>query len=257
MIASDSKAQSSDGICPESIMAVSAENFTYSFNIPGVDQGTVVNWNFGDETEILDDDSVMHSFEMGVYLVVATFMDADCPWDGPTVLQLEVVADECFLSLSYVEGKNGLFTVTAEGYPKKYPMYWDMGDGTTIVETWVVDHIFEPGTYEVCSYIVSDFCADTLSACIEIVYDPLALEFELTRSSGISIFPNPSHEQLQIVSDEILSEILILDSAGRCLMQLRPSAYKVEILNDHIAPGFYFLEFICGDKKLMKRFIVE
>ncbi len=257
MIASFSEAQSSDGICPDSIFASTNDDFTYSFSIPGVDEGTVVNWNFGDETELADDDSVTHTYAMGVYWVVAIFMDADCPWDGPTVLQLEIVVDECYLSLSFVESKNGLFTVTAEGYPEKYPMFWDMGDGTTIVETWVVDHIYDPGTYEVCSYIVSDFCADTLSACVEIVYDPLAMDFELMPSLSISIFPNPTQKLIQIVSEEILSEVLILDGSARCLKHIQPFSKNYIIQIDDLSPGFYFLECLCEGHKIVKRFIIE
>ncbi|MDZ4824673.1 MAG: T9SS type A sorting domain-containing protein [Flavobacteriales bacterium] len=85
------------GICPDSILTTQLDWNYFDFFIEGIDEDQPVTWNFGDGTEIVDDENIQHEFESGTFLVTAIFMDADCPWDGPTVLsvEIEVVNGDC------------------------------------------------------------------------------------------------------------------------------------------------------------------
>lgn len=169
LIAHTMQAQS---ICPDTITSNLINYSEFSFVIEGTDEGAQVSWNFGDGIEQLDDSATTHAFMAGTYMVTAIFFDIDCPWDGPTVLTTEVVVEACGIDISFVEAKTSLFTFTAIGFPEEYPMHWDMGDGTTIEETWVVDNLYEPGTYEICAWYYTEFCPDTVEACVELVYAP-------------------------------------------------------------------------------------
>ncbi|MBL7942665.1 MAG: T9SS type A sorting domain-containing protein [Flavobacteriales bacterium] len=159
-------------ICPDSIIVNQLDSVTFEFSIDGIDEGQPVTWNFGDGTEIVDDATIEHSFPVGTFLVTATFMDMDCPWDGPTILSTTVsIYTDCSLALSVEAGEDGAFTFTATGEPITLPLYWDFGDGTQIEATWVTDNNYNPGTYLVCAWFVNELCPDTTSACIELVVE--------------------------------------------------------------------------------------
>jgi hypothetical protein len=161
-----------NGICPDSLQTTFINYSEYSFFIAGIDDDQTVSWDFGDGFTAVDDSLISHAFMAGTYLITAIFFDADCPWDGPSLLSTELIVEACGIEISYVETKTGLFTFTAVGIPEEYPMYWDMGDGSQIVETWVVDNIYEPGMYEICAWYYTEFCPDTVEACVEMVYAP-------------------------------------------------------------------------------------
>jgi hypothetical protein len=161
-----------NGTCPDTLQTTFINYSEYSFFIAGIDNDQSVSWDFGDGFAAVDDSLISHAFMAGTYLITAIFFDADCPWDGPSLLSTELVVEACGIEISYVETKTGLFTFTAVGIPEEYPMYWDMGDGTQIVETWVVDNFYEPGTYEICAWYYTEFCPDTVEACVEMVYAP-------------------------------------------------------------------------------------
>lgn len=239
-------AQVGDGICPDVITDFQVNDVDFDFFIVGIDDGIEVIWNFGDETELIDDDSISHTFVAGSYIVSATFMDADCPWDGPTILTVTVVVSECWLELNYVQGKNGLYTFTATGYPEKYPMYWTMGDGSEIVETWVVDNIYEPGSYEVCCWIITPFCADTVKACVEFTYT-IDIDVESSSSPGFSVFPNPGFEQFTISGLRNSGSVITLfDISGRKIIVQPTYGNSTQIDLSEVNDGIYFLKFSNG-----------
>jgi Secretion system C-terminal sorting domain len=164
--------QSSDGFCPDTIYISEIVASNFLFVIPGADINSIVIWDFGDGSILADDDSIYHAFMAGTYTITATFLDDDCFLEAAVTLSQELIVTTCAIELFAEEIKAGLFTITAFGYPEEYPMYWDMGDGTQIVETWVVDHFFDPGTYSVCAWYTSELCPDSVEACVEISYSP-------------------------------------------------------------------------------------
>lgn len=231
-----------DGFCPDSILISISEEYHYYFEIDGLEEGAVVTWDFGDESATEVGSVMYHTYEMGIYVVTASFEDQDCPDNVPSVLTIEITVDECFLTLSYVEVKPGFYTITASGYPEKYPMYWDMGDGTTIVETWVVDHIYDPGAYQVCAYITSKFCADTLSACTEIVFDPTQIAEPTTDSELAMVFPNPASTSLRLDFHESVLDWVILNSLGECVYCGNPLKFRYDCDVGTLESGCYFLQ---------------
>lgn len=158
--------------CPDSIEVTPLGDDSFMFYLPGLDEGAVVTWNFGDGTVSAGDNTATHSFLPGNYLVSADFIDANCPGGTTSTLVTEVTAyADCFLSLGAEAGPDGSFTFTATGEPVTLPLHWDFGDGTALEATWVTDHSFDPGEYLVCAWFLNEACADTTSACVSIVLE--------------------------------------------------------------------------------------
>lgn len=244
-------AQSGTGICPDSIFIFQLNDLAFDFTIEGIDDSESVQWNFGDGTVVVGAESVQHVFSEGTFLITAIFMDADCPWDGPTVLNVEITVAPCWLSLSYVQRNEGLFTFTATGFPEVYPMYWEMGDGTQIVETWVVDHQYAPGTYEACAWVVTSFCYDTMYACIEVTIDDVVIHtaefFGGSIKSGMNIFPSPVHDVLNIQPTILFNirGIRIYSVFGKMIYEYNGIIQQINTEGWH--SGTYVIEFLCED----------
>ena len=69
---------------------------------------------------------------------------------------------------------------------------------------------------------------------------------KIQNSSDLSIFPNPSNGNITILSDKIIDEVLVTNSIGQILYQLKPKQEKVIIQID--IPGIYFIKSIISNK---------
>lgn len=213
----------------------------------------VIEWNFGDGTELTSGSEVLHVFAEGTYTITAILMDSDCPWDGPYTITTEIVVSPCWLNLSYVQMKEGFYTFTAVGYPEKYPMYWEMGDGTSIIETWVVDHQYAPGTYEVCAWITSDFCyVDTLEACITFTYE-ITQSLSAIDERNEEIYPNPTSRFIHL-SDEYIDHISIISGDGRLVAEMNHAPGTIDL--EPYPDGIYVVTIQCGDEQSFSKRIV-
>lgn len=234
LLATSLLSRASDGVCPDSIIVFRHNDLEIEFFIENAETDLSVIWDFGNGETIEAGSTVVHVFDEGVFNVTATFLDEDCAGDSLTIAtRVEISA--CWLSLSYVALKEGYYTFTAEGYPEKYPMFWEMGDGSFIVETWVVDHQYDPGTYEVCAYIISDFCyVDTLEACVTFTYEITDDIVEKNKVDDM-FFPNPSHGLIYFNCDPSLVEIFGMDG-GLVLSKSSPSR---QLDLNHLPSGIY------------------
>jgi len=63
-----------------------------------------------------------------------------------------------------------------------------------------------------------------------------------TENFNISLFPNPSNNQINIKSKEIIDEVAIINMQGQTILQIQPKTFETAIvLNKDIAPqGTYF-----------------
>ena len=155
----------SDILCPDSIQVTQTDIAWWSFKLNHVDASTVVTWQW-DGVAVSTDTLWNQAFMAGSYLIEAEVSDADCPSTISLSYALETTA--CGISLQATEQESGYFTFTAVGYPEEYPMYWQLGNDTLLWETWVVDHAFSAGTHDVCAWYLTEFCPDTVAACIQV-----------------------------------------------------------------------------------------
>jgi len=255
-------AQTGDDICPETIFVFAMNDQDFQFQIQNAEPDAVVVWNFGDETEVTDDADIQHTYPLnGSYSITATFTDVDCVESEIVMLITTVQVTTCAIALSYMEQENGLFTFTVEGQPKKYPMYWDMGDGFSIVETWVVDHIYEPGTYTVCAWFVSEFCADTVSSCIEFTYSDSINDIE--NYNGVVLhdaylFPNPCNDIVTIFPQPDLGSVIWCNSiAGhrRVIPQAWISGNQLDL--SQLTSGCYQLRYVSKSRDVVFRLMKQ
>lgn len=234
-------AQANDGICPDSIIVFQHNDLEFSFQVENAEPETVITWSFGDGIEVTGGTEITHVFEEGNYTITAILMDGDCLWDGPYTITADIVVSPCWLELSYVALKEGFYTFTATGYPEKYPMYWEMGDGTSIIETWVVDHQYAPGTYEVCAWITSDFCyVDTLEACVTFTYEITEAVNEVSHQT-ISLYPNPTSGLLQL-SETQIDHLTLTSGEGKLLWECRACHGPLDMRTHQ--DGVYFLTIV-------------
>lgn len=236
LLATTLLSRASDGVCPDSIIVFRHNDLEIEFFIENAETDLNVLWDFGNGETIESGSSVVYVFNEGVFNVNATFLDEDCGSDSLT-LTTRIVISPCWLTLSYVALKEGFYTFTAEGYPEKYPMFWEMGDGSFIVETWVVDHQYDPGTYEVCAYIMSDFCyLDTLKACVTFTYE-ISDHLDERKRSVESFFPNPTSGLIQFNFDPLLIEIFGMD--GQLVLTESNPSRQMEL--NHLKSGIYWV----------------
>ncbi|MBL7942664.1 MAG: PKD domain-containing protein [Flavobacteriales bacterium] len=139
-------------ICPDSIVVTQLSDATYAFFIEGIDNGETVVWNFGDGNEITDDESVTYTFEPGTYMVTATFMDADCPWDGPTILNTEDTKNICPSDLVIeVISCQSVFYAVPELESGTYMQYTFDGEYTLNQFSSFGSNYLDEGIHEICA----------------------------------------------------------------------------------------------------------
>ena len=250
-------AQSGTGICPDSIIIFQLNDLEFDFTIEGIDDGETVQWDFGDGPVVVGTENEQHVFSEGTFLITAIFMDADCPWDGPTALSVEITVTPCWLSLSYVQRNEGLFTFTATGFPEVYPMYWEMGDGTQIVETWVVDHQYAPGIYEACAWVVTSFCYDTMYACIEVTINDVGT-FDREYNQVVNIYPSPANEFITIEKTHGgIGVVEIFDIYGQRIIAEKLSDHLTRVEVSSWPPGLYSVRYSNDRHKLSRKILIS
>ena len=144
------------------------------------------------------------------------------------------------------------FTVHTTGTPTGY--YWEMGDGpvTTTANT-ITHHYFFPGTYTITVYTDAQ-CSDPVS--ITITTGVPVTSVNSLSLNGFRIFPNPAHDQLQVIGNRPIGLISIMDITGRSILQASTTENKISLNTGNIANGIYFLR-LTNDEQKVLRFIVN
>ncbi len=91
-----------------------------------------------------------------------------------------------------------------------------------------------------------------------IAEDELQVAEHINPITGFSIFPNPAHEQLTIVSSNNIKAWKMIDLSGRMLSQQQDiDVNEVRIDISHVPQGLYFIEANLGNQKMMKKIVVS
>ncbi len=202
-----------DHVAPETI------NFTANVS-GGTGQSSTVNWNFGDDSEESDEESVVHTFdEAGTYNVTLTATDSNGETASDT---LEITVEESSTDeepptttdpLTAEINSNDTedvdvapatfsFNATIAGGTEPYTVNWNFGDDSEESDEESVVHTFdEAGTYNV-TLTATDSNGETASDTLEITVeesstdeepptttDPLTAEINSNDTEDVDVAP--------------------------------------------------------------------
>lgn len=134
---------------------------------------------------------------------------------------------------------------------------WDFGDGTTEVGYNPQPHNYDTdGVYTIELAIFNGHCPDT--ARQDIIVHPIWVGVNDHKKEAISIYPNPVKDKLSLsVGSLEVSEVFIIDLAGRkyTVSFTQSSEQKIDV--SHLAKGPYILSVVTENKVLSSKFVKE
>ena len=218
-----------------------------------------VYWSFGDG-EFVAQSNPFHEFDMpGVYDVALTAIDSASGLDSTLVISsyVTVWGDASAVFESDINGGEVQFTnssVQASNY------FWSFGDDTTSEES-APEHTYSAdGTYSVM-LVASNLCgSDTSFANINITAVGVARNPSL---HGVSIFPNPFQDAVQITIKQGTSSALsieLVDASGRVVATLMsqrivPVEYRLDWSDPSLPAGLYMLKIRSDDSTAYYRLV--
>lgn len=141
--------------------------------------------------------------------------------------------------------------------------HWDFGDGNTSTDPYPFHQYAAPGTYAVCLTVTDSICTSTycdtlgMDANGNLIYkgtntgfslrvlNPNTIGVEENHLSGLSIYPNPAKDVLNISGDfltEKSTQIEIMDMTGRTVARYGGEAVasgRLEV--SHLPRGLYII----------------
>ena len=218
-----------------------------------------VYWSFGDG-EFVAQSNPFHEFDMpGFYDVALTAIDSASGLDSTLVISsyVTVWGDASAVFESDINGGEVQFTnfsVQASNY------FWSFGDDTTSEES-APEHTYSAdGTYTVM-LVASNLCgSDTSYANITITDVGISSNAGLR---GVSIFPNPFHDAVQITIKQGTSSALsieLVDASGRVVATLMSqrivaAEYMLDWADSSLPAGLYLLKIRSDDSTAYYRLV--
>ena len=71
---------------------------------------------------------------------------------------------------------------------------------------------------------------------------------------GLSVFPNPARDLLNLHSRESISQVRVIDLSGRVVLALEPDANETVIQTSGLQPGLYILQAVIADNIITRKF---
>ncbi len=81
------------------------------------------------------------------------------------------------------------------------------------------------------------------------------LNVEEFNSESVNLFPNPAKDKLEITSNQIITNLILIDINGRVLKSIAISNNDYSLDISSLSKGVYFLEVESGASKSTKKFI--
>jgi hypothetical protein len=75
--------------------------------------------------------------------------------------------------------------------------------------------------------------------------------------AGIKIFPNPTDDVLQIITDKMITEYYIVDITGKKIVWERVNDHELLISVDGLKPGVYFMQLNFSDEIVVRKIVVK
>ena len=80
---------------------------------------------------------------------------------------------------------------------------------------------------------------------------------ESTQAAGVSVYPNPSNGIINILSDRIIQNIVVIDMTGRVIKTEETQNTKLSIDGSEWKKGIYFLKITTENGQLVKRILMQ
>jgi hypothetical protein len=216
-----------------------------------------VYWSFGDG-EFVAEANPFHVFDMpGPYDVALTAIDSASGLDSTLVISayITVWGDvHAAFTTNINEGTVDFNNTSIQGAS----YFWSFGDGANSEEI-APQHTYDAdGTYSVM-LVASSICgSDTSYANITITDVGIARNASLR---GVSIFPNPFQDAVQITIKQRTSSALsieLVDASGRVVATLMsqrivPAEYRLDWADPSLPAGLYLLKIRSDDSTLYYR----
>lgn len=211
--------------------------------------GEVVSWSwdFGDGNTA-DIQHPVHTYaapgEYEVVLLVSDGVFSDSYSTYITIYDLPQIAYE--MSPETAEGAaDGSIELFVSGGTPPYAYEWQNGPETQPITGLTA------GWYTV---VVTDYNGCTATQSIEVTVETLVLE---TQSGRIIVYPNPAHDVLKLNSELNITEVRILDYAGRIILSEEVMNNSAKINIGHLARGMYLVHCSDGDQLWMFKLTLE
>ncbi len=94
--------------------------------------------------------------------------------------------------------------------------------------------------------------ADMIYVCYELFS---GVNEYLNLSEGISIYPNPSHGNVNIQSVQIVNKVEVINCTGSVLYSFNPESQQYTMNLETLASGIYLINLYMGNQKVVKRFV--
>jgi hypothetical protein len=132
-----------------------------------------------------------------------------------------------------------------------YKYYWTVNGVSVSTARMMSYGITTNGTYNVCMKVVdtcnqcdTTFCSSRVITCATASNTPFALDPE------ISIFPNPSQDQITIICNSVSSVYCIMDSRGSIVKKGELSRISTPIDVSHLPRGVYSISVITNERRV-------
>jgi uncharacterized delta-60 repeat protein len=251
-------------------------NGNYSFTNSSTGDFTDVHWAFGDgSTSILENPN--HTFNTnGTYYVVLTVNDSvnaitcfDYFIDTVIVSNAPVQLD-CNAGFVVYPDTNGGVNVINSSTGNNLSYLWDFGDGTTSTQQNPTHNYNSNGPFYLCLTVDDqagcvDFYCDSIGEngvvfkangfTINVSSTPntLGLNNEVNLNLEVDIYPNPTSNQLSILTELSLNKVTIFDFTGKILKTAIDGFDKIDVSD--LSSGTYFIVLSTEKGSINKRFV--
>jgi PKD repeat protein len=206
--------------------------------------GAVYNWSTGESTQ-----QILVS-QSNYYQVTVTDINGCTGTDGVVVFVMPP-ANSVF-SVTAVSSAKFSFTPTATNASA---YNWNFGDGDTSSVILPVHTYNTSGNFTVTLTLTDNHgCVSTSTQTIHVV----ATGLDKVVGTVFSVFPNPVHDELTLVSSEIEMKIIrIVDLTGDLIKELVLHSQNSTISVADIANGIYTLEISVGDETFRQKLVKQ
>lgn len=109
-----------------------------------------------------------------------------------------------------------------------------------------------PGTYDIKTTEFNDIlAAGEQQKFVAIVQDDVGFIEEETL---LSIFPNPTENNLSVECSELIKMVTVIDISGQLILNQEFNAFTTQIDVSDLSSGLYFIQITVGDKQITQQF---
>lgn len=244
---------------------------------PQVELGNDIYHCNGDTTFTLDAGSGYSSYEWNTGATTQTIAVDSSAEYWVKVTNGSGCVDHDKLNVTIGEGPAGGFTCSpqtgifvgdtitfADTTQGVWEWGWDFGDGSNLCPIHpTVQHVYtNPGTYTVQMYVGNGVCYDTVTKVLTV--DTMVAIDDPALGGGLTIYPNPAGEQLQVewtTPFRGAAQLSIENSLGQIVRQIpidkANNAWKGTLDVGELPRGVYFVAIRAGENREVRKLLLR